>query len=159
MVFGCCFHEPAVGFTRFRARSQISSASDQRGKPFFSPERTSCCTFPVTFPMTSLPNKHICARHVKETVFKSCNHAKKKKRKALQREGSQDKIRRDFTVTQRGHLQIEDRLAKTLISPGDKTSISTPFQNKQTWQTNVKNTADSCYLGGKSRKGGWPTFR
>lgn len=102
--------------------------------------------------MTSLPNKHICARHVKETVFKRCNHAKRKKRKALQREGSQDKIRRDFTVTQRGHLQIEDRLAKTLISSGDKTSISTPFQNKQTLQTNVKNTADSCYLGGNRGK-------
>lgn len=154
MVFGCCFHEPAVGFTRFRARSQISSASDQRGKPFFSPRRTSCCTFPVTFPMTSLPNKHICARHVKAAIMQ-----RKKKRKALQREGSQDKIRRDFIVTQRGHLQIEDRLAKTLISSGDKTSISTPFQNKQTLRTNVKNTADSCYLGGKSRKGGWPTFR
>lgn len=128
-MFGRCFHKPAVGFTHFGAHSQTSSASNQRGKPFL-PQRTSCCAFPVTFPMTliclekgSLLN--ICTRHMKETVFNSCSHAEKKKRKAVQREGNQVKIRRDFIGTQQGHLQIEDQLAKTLISSGDKMSIST----------------------------------
>lgn len=78
------------------------------------------------------PGRGIASKqtHMRTTCERDCfqkleSCKEKKKRKALQRERSQDKIRRDFTVTQRGHLQIEDRLAKTLISSGDKTSIST----------------------------------